>query len=187
MHQDQADGMDELAGPGWWPAAATAPDTHVAFRGSITVDAATRVTIEIIAASWWEAHLDGHGLDEGAPRYHPSRPEHLRFEVVLGPGSHVLAVHAHHYGVVRMFVGHGIGEQFHIAPTIPHYFHPDAKTIMEPGMTFTIEPMITLGTWREKMWDNGWTAVTADGRRTAQFEHTVLVTDDGVDVLTVLS
>jgi methionyl aminopeptidase len=95
--------------------------------------------------------------------------------------------HAHHYGVVRMFVGHGIGEQFHSAPTVPHYFNPGATTIMEPGMTFTIEPMITLGTWREKMWDNGWTAVTADGRRTAQFEHTVLVTDDGVDVLTVSS
>ena len=56
--------------------------------------------------------------------------------------------------------------------------------IMEPGMTFTIEPMITLGAWREKMWDNGWTAVTADGRRTAQFEHMLVVTDDGVEVLT---
>jgi methionyl aminopeptidase len=92
---------------------------------------------------------------------------------------------AHGYGVVRMFVGHGIGEQFHISPSIPHYYTADASTIMEPGMTFTIEPMITLGTWREKMWDNGWTAVTADGRRTAQFEHTLVVTDDGADVLTV--
>jgi methionyl aminopeptidase len=91
---------------------------------------------------------------------------------------------AHGYGVVRMFVGHGIGEQFHGSPSIPHYYTPEAATIMEPGMTFTVEPMITLGTWREKMWDNGWTAVTADGRRTAQFEHTLLVTDDGVDVLT---
>ena len=92
---------------------------------------------------------------------------------------------AHGYGVVRMFVGHGIGEQFHISPSVPHYYTPDASTIMEPGMTFTIEPMITLGTWREKMWDNGWTAVTADGRRTAQFEHTLVVTDDGAEVLTL--
>ena len=93
--------------------------------------------------------------------------------------------HAHGYGVVRMFVGHGIGEQFHIAPSVPHFYSPDATLIMEPGMTFTIEPMITMGSWREKMWDNGWTAVTADGRRTAQFEHTLVVADDGVDVLTL--
>jgi methionyl aminopeptidase len=87
-------------------------------------------------------------------------------------------------GVVRMFVGHGIGEQFHTSPTVPHYYTPEASTIMQPGKVFTIEPMITLGTWREKMWDNGWTAVTADGRRTAQFEHTVLVTDEGYEILT---
>ena len=90
------------------------------------------------------------------------------------------------YGVVRKFVGHGIGEQFHIAPSVPHYYDRGAVTLMEPGMTFTIEPMITLGTWREKMWGNGWTAVTADNRRTAQFEHMMVVTDDGVEVLTEL-
>ena len=92
--------------------------------------------------------------------------------------------HANGYGVVRMFVGHGIGEQFHTSPSVPHYYTPEASTIMEPGMVFTIEPMITIGTWREKMWSNGWTAVTADGRRTAQFEHTILVTDDGAVILT---
>jgi methionyl aminopeptidase len=91
---------------------------------------------------------------------------------------------AHGYGVVRTFVGHGIGEQFHLPPNVPHYYSAEASTIMQPGMTFTIEPMITMGTWREKMWDNGWTAVTADGRRTAQFEHTVVVTDAGAEVLT---
>ena len=82
------------------------------------------------------------------------------------------------------FIGHGIGEQFHTDLQILHYYDPNATTVMRPGMTFTIEPMITLGTWRHVMWDDGWTAVTADGKRTAQFEHTVLVTDDGVDVLT---
>ena len=87
-------------------------------------------------------------------------------------------------GVVRMFVGHGIGEQFHTSPSVPHYYTPEASTVIEPGMVFTIEPMINLGTWREKMWDNGWTAVTADGRRSAQFEHTILVTDDGAEILT---
>jgi methionyl aminopeptidase len=92
---------------------------------------------------------------------------------------------ANRFGVVRVFVGHGIGQQFHMPPNVPHYFAPSATTVMEPGMTFTIEPMITMGTWREKMWDNGWTAVTADGRRSAQFEHTILVTDGGCDVLTL--
>jgi methionyl aminopeptidase len=91
----------------------------------------------------------------------------------------------HGYGVVRTFIGHGIGETFHTTPSIPHYYTPDASTIMEPGMIFTVEPMITLGSHKEKMWDNGWTAVTTDGRRTAQFEHTVLVTDDGAEILTL--
>jgi methionyl aminopeptidase len=93
--------------------------------------------------------------------------------------------HAHGFGVVRQFVGHGIGETFHAAPSILHYFSPDATTIMEPGMTFTVEPMITVGSWREKMWANGWTAVTTDGRRCAQWEHTLVVTDDGSEVLTL--
>ena len=60
-----------------------------------------------------------------------------------------------------------------------HYYDSRASLIMRPGMTFTIEPMISLGTWQRKMWDDDWTAVTADGKRTAQFEHTILVTDDG--------
>jgi methionyl aminopeptidase len=92
---------------------------------------------------------------------------------------------AHGYGVVRAFIGHGIGETFHAAPSIPHYFSPDARTVMKPGMTFTIEPMITLGSTKEKMWNNGWTAVTSDTKRTAQFEHTLIVTDDGAEILTL--
>ena len=92
--------------------------------------------------------------------------------------------HKHKYGVVRSFIGHGIGEQFHTDIQVLHYYDARNNMIMKPGMVFTIEPMITLGTWQHKMWDDDWTAVTADGKRTAQFEHTVLVTDDGVDVLT---
>jgi len=89
------------------------------------------------------------------------------------------------FGVVRAFVGHGIGEAFHMSPQVPHYFDPAVSTRLRPGMTFTIEPMITMGDWHHRMWDDGWTAVTADGRRTAQFEHTILVTDDGAEILTV--
>ena len=91
---------------------------------------------------------------------------------------------AHRYGVVKAFIGHGIGEQFHTDMQILHYYDSRATTVMRPGMVFTIEPMITLGDWRHRMWDDGWTAVTADGRRTAQFEHTILVTDDGFEVPT---
>ncbi len=91
------------------------------------------------------------------------------------------------FGVVRDFVGHGIGEQFHTDLQICHYYHPRLNDIIEPGMTFTIEPMITQGTYRARMWDDGWTAVTADGGRTAQFEHTILITDDGPEILTTPS
>ena len=91
---------------------------------------------------------------------------------------------ANGYEVVRAFVGHGIGEQFHTDLQIPHYYEPRMTTIMEPGMIFTIEPMISMGTGQHKIWDDDWTAVTADGSRTAQFEHTIVVTDTGVEILT---
>ncbi|HVM65057.1 MAG TPA: type I methionyl aminopeptidase [Acidimicrobiales bacterium] len=91
---------------------------------------------------------------------------------------------AHGMGVVRAFVGHGIGDNFHMAPQVPHYFDPRLTTRMQKGWVFTIEPMITLGDWHHRLWDDDWTAVTADLSRTAQFEHTVLVTEEGADVLT---
>jgi methionyl aminopeptidase len=90
------------------------------------------------------------------------------------------------FGVVRSFVGHGIGEQFHTDLHVPHYYEPRLTTPMEEGMTFTIEPMITVGAHEHELWDDGWTAVTVDRRRTAQFEHTLVVTADGADVLTRL-
>lgn len=90
----------------------------------------------------------------------------------------------HRYGVVKAFIGHGIGEQFHTDVQVLHYYDASNSTLMQPGMTFTIEPMITLGSWQHRMWDDHWTAVTTDGSRTAQFEHTVLVTDVGYEVLT---
>ena len=89
------------------------------------------------------------------------------------------------YGVVRDFTGHGIGTTFHSGLIVPHFDDPDADTVMEPGMTFTIEPMLTLGTIEYDMWPDGWTAVTKDRKRTAQFEHTVLVTQAGHEILTL--
>jgi methionyl aminopeptidase len=91
----------------------------------------------------------------------------------------------HGYGIVRELVGHGIGEQFHGEPHVHHYDEPRNKAVVEPGMTFTIEPMLTLGLPEVVLWDDQWTIATLDGLPSAQFEHTVLVTEDGVEVLTV--
>ncbi|MFZ2503272.1 MAG: type I methionyl aminopeptidase [Nocardioides sp.] len=88
------------------------------------------------------------------------------------------------YGVVRDFTGHGIGTHFHSGLVIPHYDEPRYDEPILAGMTFTIEPMLNLGTHEWTMWDDQWTVVTADLRRSAQFEHTLLVTDDGAEVLT---
>jgi methionyl aminopeptidase len=95
------------------------------------------------------------------------------------------------YGVVRDYTGHGVGEAFHSGLIIPHYDSPAATTVMEPGMVFTIEPMLTIGTpehpgtiaWDE--WDDGWTVVTRDRTLTAQFEHTLVVTERGSEILTL--
>jgi methionyl aminopeptidase len=89
------------------------------------------------------------------------------------------------YGVVRDFTGHGIGETFHSGLVVPHFDDPAVGVIMEPGMTFTIEPMLTLGTVEYDIWPDGWTVLTADRKRTAQFEHTVVVTADGYEILTL--
>jgi methionyl aminopeptidase len=90
------------------------------------------------------------------------------------------------YGVVRDFTGHGVGEAFHSGLIVPHYdAAPSYDTVMEVGMVFTIEPMLTLGTVEWERWDDDWTIVTADRSRTAQFEHTIVVTEDGAEILTL--
>lgn len=89
------------------------------------------------------------------------------------------------YGVVRDFTGHGVGEAFHSGLIIPHYDSPQFRDVMEPGMVFTIEPMLTLGTHEWEMWPDDWTVVTRDRSITAQFEHTVVVTERGAEILTL--
>ncbi|MEY2755794.1 MAG: type I methionyl aminopeptidase [Ilumatobacteraceae bacterium] len=133
------------------------------------VDPASRELVTVAEECMWE----------GIRAVVPGRP--------LSDIGRAIENHAkkHRMGVVRAFIGHGIGEQFHTDVQVLHYYDERASMIMRPGMTFTIEPMITLGTWQHRMaFDDGWTAVTADGKRTAQFEHTILVTETGVDVLT---
>ncbi len=117
-------------------------------------------------------------LEKGIEAARPGRPIN---EIGRAIQTHA---EAQGFGVVRDFVGHGIGEQFHTDLQICHYYHPRLTDVMEPGMTFTIEPMITAGSWKVRLWDDGWTAVTADGSRTAQFEHTILMTEDGAEILT---
>ena len=143
-------------------------DTNATFCAG-NVDPTSRQLIAVTEECMWK----------GIEAVRPDRP--------LSDIGKAIEDHAkkHHYGVVRAFVGHGIGEQFHTDLQILHYYDTRGDTvIMRPGMTFTIEPMITLGTWQHKMWDDDWTAVTADGKRTAQFEHMLLVTDTGVEVMT---
>ncbi len=112
---------------------------------------------------------------------------------VVAPGQPFNAIgraiqtHAekHRLGVVRDFIGHGVGTEFHSNLQIPHYYQPRFTKKMESGMSFTIEPMLTLGGIDFVLWDDDWTAATSDGRRTAQFEHTMIVTADGVELTTV--
>jgi methionyl aminopeptidase len=88
------------------------------------------------------------------------------------------------YGVVRDFTGHGVGTSFHTGLIIPHYDSPEYDTLIEPGMVFTVEPMITLGTHEWDLWEDGWTVTTKDKSWVAQFEHTILITEDGPEILT---
>ncbi|AMW30251.1 MULTISPECIES: type I methionyl aminopeptidase [Arthrospira] len=109
------------------------------------------------------------------------------------PGSRIgdigaaIQEYAESYGfsVVRDFVGHGVNTVFHTAPQIPHYGTRGKGKKLRSGMVFTIEPMINEGTWEAEVLDDGWTAITTDGKLSAQFEHTIAVTDQGVDILTL--
>jgi len=107
--------------------------------------------------------------------------------VAINEIGRAIEIHAnkYKYGVISAFIGHGIGENFHTDIPVLHYFDPRNTMILREGMTFTIEPMITAsGIDEHKTWKDKWTVVTSDGSRTAQFEHTMVVTADGVDVLT---
>lgn len=100
--------------------------------------------------------------------------------------GNIIQKHAqsHGFSVVRSYCGHGIHRLFHTAPSVPHYAKNKAIGIMKAGHCFTIEPMISEGTWHDAVWPDSWTAVTADGKRSAQFEQTLLVTDTGCEILT---
>ena len=104
----------------------------------------------------------------------------------LGDIGHAIQRHAesHHYSIVREYCGHGIGREFHEDPQVLHYGQPGTGLVLEPGMTFTIEPMVNAGKRHTKLLRDGWTVVTKDHSLSAQWEHTILVTDTGHEVLT---
>jgi methionyl aminopeptidase len=114
--------------------------------------------------------------------------KHARKGARLTDISHAIQTYAesHGFSVVREFVGHGIGKNLHEDPQIPNYGHPNRGTLLKPGMTFAIEPMINLGNKEVKVLDDGWTAVTKDGAISAHFEHTILITEDECILLTVV-
>lgn len=99
----------------------------------------------------------------------------------------VIESYAHRFGynVVTDFTGHGVGPTFHNGLVVLHYDSMTYRDILEPGMTLTIEPMINLGSLDYEIWDNGWTVQNTDGKFTAQFEHTIVITDDGNEILTL--
>ncbi|OGP81163.1 MAG: type I methionyl aminopeptidase [Deltaproteobacteria bacterium RBG_16_54_11] len=94
-------------------------------------------------------------------------------------------VESHGFSVVRDFVGHGIGRNLHEDPQVPNFGPPHAGPRLRPGMVLAIEPMINVGTWEVKVLDDGWTVVTADGRLSAHFEHTIAITEKEADILSL--
>jgi methionyl aminopeptidase len=94
-------------------------------------------------------------------------------------------VESHGFGVVREMVGHGVGREMHEEPQIPNFGRKNSGEKIKSGMTLAIEPMVNLGTYRVKTLSDGWTVVTTDGQPSAHFEHTVLTTDSGPEILTI--
>lgn len=140
-----------------------------------------------------ETYIVGDNVDEGSKKLVKVTHECLMLAIAAcRPGARyreigdIISKHAHQAGfsVVKTYCGHGIGDLFHCAPNVPHYAHNKTKGIMKVGEVFTIEPMINIGTHRDKMWPDGWTAATEDGKRSAQFEHQLVITNDGCEILT---
>ena len=140
-----------------------------------------------------QTFLVGHASEEAELLVERTREALARGIRAVAPGRQVnvigRAIEAYAkrfgYGVVHDYTGHGVGRAFHSGLIIPHYDAPEFDTVMEPGMVFTIEPMLTLGGIDWDLWDDDWTVVTRDRSLTAQFEHTIVVTDRGAEILTL--
>jgi len=113
--------------------------------------------------------------------------EQVKPGTTLGDIGHAIQVHAesNRYSIVREFCGHGIGKNFHEDPHVMHFGNPGEGEVLEAGMIFTIEPMLNIGKRHMKVLKDGWTAVTKDRSLSAQWEHTILVTPEGCEILTL--
>jgi methionyl aminopeptidase len=113
--------------------------------------------------------------------------EAVRPGATLGDVGHAIQswAESRRFSVVRAFCGHGLGQTFHSPPSVLHFGKPGTGTVLEPGMFFTIEPMINAGGYETKVLEDGWTAVTRDRSLSAQFEHSLAVTEDGYEIFTL--
>jgi len=168
------------------------PDSTVVADGDI-VNIDVTAYIDGVHGDTNATFLAGDVDEESRLLVERTRESMMRGIAAVAPGrqinviGRVIEKYAHRfgYGVVRDFTGHGVGEAFHSGLVVPHYDSPFHTTTIETGMVFTIEPMINLGTADWEQWDDGWTIVTADRRRSAQFEHTLVVTETGAEILTL--
>jgi methionyl aminopeptidase len=168
------------------------PDSRALVDGDI-VNVDVTVYLDGVHGDTNATFLVGDVDDDSKRLVRETRAAMFKGIEAVKPGNHVFDIgraiqnHAeqHRLGVVREFIGHGISDEFHGGLQILHYYDARADTVLAPGMTFTIEPMITLGSPALHLWADEWTAVTNDASRCAQFEHTMVVTDTGVEVLTV--
>ncbi|NUS45079.1 MAG: type I methionyl aminopeptidase [Mycobacteriaceae bacterium] len=168
------------------------PDTTVVQDGDI-VNIDVTAYIHGVHGDCNETFLAGDVAEDKRLLVERTKEATLRAVKAVKPGralnvvGRVIESYAHRfgYGVVRDFTGHGIGTTFHNGLVVLHYDEPNVQTVIEPGMTFTIEPMINLGGVDYEIWDDGWTVVTKDRLWTAQHEHTLLVTDSGAEILTL--
>ncbi len=154
-------------------------DVGVRYEGFVT-DSATTVAVG-------EVHEETRGLLETTQRCLAAATEQVMVGKRLGDIGHAIQslAEARGYGVVRDLVSHGVGRKMHEAPQIPNYGSPGSGSRLQPGMTFAIEPMITLGSYDIRVSDrDGWSIYTADGSLAAHYEHTIAVTEDGPWVLT---
>jgi len=150
-----------------------------AFKDGVHGDTcATYLCGQVDEASRLLAERTEEAMNRGIKAVMPGRPISVIGRVIEAYADR------YGYGVVREYTGHGVHTAFHSGLVILHYDEPLLNTIMEVGMTFTIEPMLTLGSPETKQWRDGWTVLTRDGSRSAQFEQTLVVTPKGAEILT---
>ena len=154
-------------------------DLGCTYKGFVADHAVTAIVGEAGAEARKLVDITKGALDEGI--------RHLKPGARLGEVSNAIQnyVESAGFGVVREYVGHGVGRKMHEEPQVPNFGPKESGPVLKKGMVLALEPMVTVGDWRTRQLDDKWTVVTADGSLAAHFEHTIAITDDGPLVLTV--